>query len=164
MNLEPVKHFFIFIIKKLPGFHQILKIHQVFTKFWKFTRFPPNFKNSPGFYQILNIYQIFIRSGNFTRFFPSFENLPGFHAVSISKVHRMFVSYFTVSPIFTKIWILKCHQVCARSEKTKRASKIITYDLDVLPKYHIISILNPIEILILILTISACHIQPKISN
>ena len=145
VNLEPVKHFFVFTPKKSPGFHQVLKIHQVFTKFWTFTRFST-------------------RYGNFTRFSPSFENSPGFHAVPISKVHRMFVSYFTVSPVFTKIWILKCHQVCARSEKTKRASKMITCDLDVLPKYHIISISNPIEMLILILTISAFHIQPKISN
>ena len=61
----------------------------------------------------------------------------------------MFVSYFTVNPVFIKIWILKCHQVCARSEKTKRASKMITCDLDVLPKYHIISISIPLRCLYL---------------
>ena len=159
MNLEPVKHFFVFTTKKSPGFHQVLKIHQVFTKFWKFTRFSPSFENSPGFHQVLNIHQVFTRSGNFTRFSPSFENSPGFHAVPISKVHRMFVSYFTVSPVFIKIWILKCHQVCARSEKTKRPSKMITCDLDVLPKYHIISTQIPLRCLYLY-----WQSQPFISN
>ena len=142
-----------------PGFHQVFtkfsaSFHQVFTKFSPgshqvSTEFSPGFyqvftRFSPSFHlvlkihhQVLNIHQVFTRSGNFTRFSPSFEDSPGFHAVPISKVHRMFVSYFTVSPVFIKIWILKCHQVCARSEKSKRASKMITCDLDVLPKYQI---------------------------
>ena len=75
-----------------PGFHQVFKFHQVFTKkkLGEFTRFSPGFQISPSFHQKKNLvnspgfHQVFTRFSNFTKFSPKKENLvnsPGFHQV-----------------------------------------------------------------------------------
>ena len=98
-------------IKLPPGFHQVLKFHQVFTRAKKnpgeFTRFSPGFQISPSFHHKKKL-------GEFTRFSPGFEISPSFHH---QKKLGEFTRVFTRASNFTKFsqkkswWI---HQVFTR--------------------------------------------------
>ena len=150
-------------IKFSPGFHEAFSksfhqaalgfqtdfdrfFDQVFTRFWKFTRFSPSFhqvftKSSPGFHQVFKIHQVF------TKFSPSFHQVftkfsPGFHQVFTqfsASFHQVFTKFspgfhqvFTrfspgIHQVFTRFSpsfhpVLKIHQVFTRFWKFTKFS------------------------------------------
>ena len=83
-----------------PGFHQVFKFHQVFTK--------KNLVNSPGFHQVFKFHQVFTKKqklGEFTRFSPGFQISPSFHQKKLVN-----------SPGFHQVF--KFHQVFTKKKKT----------------------------------------------
>ena len=80
-----------------PGFG----IHQDFTKFCKFTRFPSGFGKKPG------VHQVFANSPGLSPGFgnsPGFRNAPDFHQVlEIHQVLTKFSPGFGISPHSTQI-------------------------------------------------------------
>ena len=116
-----------------PGFHQVYKSHQVFTKIYK--KLGEFIKLSPGFHQVLKFHQVFTRAkkqkpGEFTRFSPSFEVSPSFHQSKKTKtwwIHQAFTRFSNItkfSPQEKTWWI---HQVFTRFWKFTKFSQKKTW-------------------------------------
>ena len=139
-------------IKFSPGFHEAFSksfhqaalgfqtdfdrfFDQVFTRFWKFTRFSPSFhpvftRFSPGFHQVFKIHQVF------TKFSPSFHQVFTKFSASFRQAftkfslgfHQVFTEF---SPGFHQVFtrfspgvhlVLKIHQVFTRFWKFTKFS------------------------------------------